>query len=235
MAAWRRATTLRPRLQMDRSLGFTVRMAASTDDLLDACTVRAAAYGRHVPPMRSTLAVPDAVDTQGSSAVILCRDKVSAMAVGTLRLQRANSGSLQLEQSVDLPERFRSRTRAELTRLAVLPGADARVRLMLMKASYLWCLASQVRWMVIGARSAALIRIYRRLGFEDVFAADTLVPLAHAGNLPHRILAFDVTAAERTCLAARHGLYSFMVDTFHEDLQLFEVCIEAQPEFARAA
>lgn len=220
---------------MSPSLSFTVRLATSVNDLRDACTVRAAAYGRHVPQLRSTLAVPDAIDTQRDSAVILCRDKSSGAAVGTLRLQRASTGAIQLEHSVDLPDRYRNRPRAELTRLAVWPGADAQVRLMLMKASYLWCLASQVRWMVIGARSDALIRIYRRLGFEDVFAADCLVPLAHAGNLPHRILAFDVTAAERTWLEARHGLYPFMVETFHDDLQLFASETETQPALARAA
>ncbi len=220
---------------MHTSSSFTVRLATSVNDLQDACTVRAAAYGRHVPQLRSTLAVPDAIDHQSGTAVILCRDKTSGVAVGTLRLQRASTGAVQLEHSVELPERYRGRPRAELTRLAVWPGADAQVRLMLMKASYLWCLASQVRWMVIGARSDALIRIYRRLGFEDVFAADSLVPLAHAGNLPHRILAFDVTAAERTWLAARHGLYPFMVETFHVDLQLFGTEIETSPALARAA
>lgn len=220
---------------MSTSLGLAVRLATSTNDLHDACTVRAAAYGRHLPQLRSTLSVPDAIDALSGTAVILCRDKASGQALGTLRLQRASTGTVQLEHSVDLPERYRHRPRAELTRLAVWPGADAQVRLMLMKASYLWCLASQVRWMVIGARSDALIRIYRRLGFEDVFAADDLVPLAHAGNLPHRILAFDVTAAERTWLAARHALYSFMVETFHEDLQLFGAEAEMQPALARAA
>jgi hypothetical protein len=76
--------------------------------------------------------------------------------------------------------------------------------------------------MVIGARNEALIRNYRRLGFRDVLGPDDRVPLAHAGGLPHRILAFDVTAAERTWAEARHPLYAFMVETFHEDIQLFQ-------------
>ena len=37
-----------------------------------------------------------------------------------------------------------------------------------MKASYLFCLASQVRWMVIGARSEALERQYTRIGFHNL-------------------------------------------------------------------
>ena len=42
-----------------------------------------------------------------------------------------------------------------------------------MKASYLFCMANKVQWMVIGARNEALIRNYRRLGFIDVLRAAT--------------------------------------------------------------
>ena len=216
-------------------LSFTVRLAASAADRRDACAVRARAYGRHLPQMRSTLVQPDALDAQPGTAVVLCRDKASGAAVGTLRIQRSDVQPLQIENSVVLPKELAGRPRAEITRLAVQPGADAQVRLVLMKASYLYCLASQVRWMVIGARSDALIRIYRALGFRDVLGPDDRVPLAHAGGLPHRILAFDVTAAERTWLAAGHGLYPFMIETYHPDLQLFAAPVEAKQFEAAAA
>lgn len=202
-------------------LGFSVKLAASKTDLGDACRVRAEAYGHHLPSMQTTLGAPDALDFHRSAAVLLTRDKTSGEATGTARIQRNAGGKLQLEHSVILPAWLADQPKAEITRLAVMPGADALTRLMLMKSAYLYCLATQVRWLVIGARSDALIRIYRRLGFRDVFGADDRVPLAHAGNLPHRVLAFDVTAAERTWLAARHGLYPFMIETYHPDLQLF--------------
>lgn len=204
------------------SLNFTLRVARSPADLADACRVRSAAYGRHLPAMAQPLERPDALDSQPGTAVLLCRDKASGAAVGTLRIQRNQHAPLLLEHSLILPHRLAERPRAEITRLAVLPGADALVRLALMKACYLYGLASQVRHLVIGARSAPLIRIYRRLGFEDVLGADTMVPLAHAGGLPHRILALDIVAAERCWLAAGHGLYPFMIETFHPELQLFE-------------
>ncbi|MBX3607306.1 MAG: hypothetical protein KF788_18645 [Piscinibacter sp.] len=203
-------------------LSFTLRVARSAADLADACRVRSAAYGRHLPAMAQPLGRPDALDAQPGTAVLLCRDKASGAAVGTLRIQRNQHGPLLLEQRLILPRHLAERPRAEITRLAVLPGADAQVRLALMKASYLYGLASQVRHLVIGARSEPLIRIYRRLGFEDVLGPDVRVPLAHAGGLPHRILALDIVAAERTWLAAGHGLYPFMVDTWHPDLQLFD-------------
>jgi hypothetical protein len=204
------------------SLSFTVRLARHRADLADACRVRSAAYGRHLPAMAQPLARPDALDAQPGMAIVLCRDKASGQAIGTLRIQRNHRSPLLLESSLILPQRFAERSRAEITRLAVLPGADPATRLALMKACYLYGLAGQVRWLVIGARSEPLIRIYRGLGFEDVFGADDRVPLAHAGGLPHRILALDIVAAERTWRGSGHGLYPFMIETWHPDLQLFD-------------
>lgn len=203
-------------------LSFTVRLARHRGDLADACRVRSAAYGRHLPAMAQPLERPDALDAQPGTAVVLCRDKASGRAIGTLRIQRNHRSPLLLESSLILPPRFAERSRAEITRLAVLPGADPATRLALMKSCYLYGLAAQVRWLVIGARSEPLIRIYRGLGFEDVFGPDDRVPLGHAGGLPHRILALDIVAAERTWLAAGHGLYPFMIETWHPDLQLFD-------------
>lgn len=203
-------------------LSFTVRLARHQGDLVDACRLRGVAYGHHLPQMTQPLARPDALDGQPGTAIVLCRDKASQRATGTLRIQRNLHAPLLLEGSVILPRHLAQCSRAEITRLAVAPGADALARLALMKAGYLYCLASQVRWLVIGARSEALIRIYRRLGFDDVLGPDDRVPLAHAGGLPHRILALDIVAAERTWLAAGHGLYPFMIETWHPDLQLFD-------------
>jgi hypothetical protein len=90
-----------------------------------------------------------------------------------------------------------------------------------MKASYLFCMATQIRWMVIGARNDALVRQYRMLGFQDVFDDGRMVPLRHAGRLDHRVLAFNVTAAERTWREPRHPLYEFIFETSHPDIQLF--------------
>lgn len=215
-------------------LPFTLRVARCPADLADACRVRSQAYGRHLPAMAQPLERPDALDTQPGTALLIARDKASGAALGTLRIQRNQHAPLLLEHSLILPHRLAERPRAEITRLAVLPGADAQVRLALMKACYLYGLASQVRHLVIGARSEPLIRIYRRLGFEDVLDEGTRVPLAHAGGLPHRILALDIVAAERTWLGAGHGLYPFMVETWHPDIQLFEEPVLAEPARAGA-
>lgn len=204
-----------------QSLSFTLCLADGAADLADACRVRAESYGHHLPEMKARLAEPDALDLAEGTAVLLCRDKASGAAIGTARIQTSAFGPLQLERSLILPGRYAGQPRAEITRLAVAAGADPLVKLCLMKASYLYCLANQQRFMVIGARNEALIRNYRRLGFQDVLGADDRVPLSHAGNLPHRILAFDVLTAERTWHEGRHALYAFMIDTYHEDLRLF--------------
>ena len=203
-------------------LRFTLRVARSEADLRAACRVRSASYGRHLPDLRTPFSEPDELDWSPDTAVFVAVDKDSGEAVGTARLSTNARQPLQIEHSTMLPEPLADRMLAEVTRLSVLPGHDdPRVKLALMKATYLYCMARQVHWMVIGARSDALIRQYRRLGFTDLMADGQMVPLAHAGNLPHRVLGFDVTAAERNWHAAEHPFYEFMVRTYHPDIELF--------------
>jgi hypothetical protein len=213
------------------TLGFTLRRVASRDDLLDACSVRAQAYGHHLPQMAQDLADPDALDLSDGTAVFLCRDKASGRPTGTMRIQSSHHGALMMERSLALPDWLALEPRAEITRLAVAVGADPLTKLCLMKASYMYCMAEQLQWMVIGARNEALIRNYRRLGFKDAVGQGELVPLAHTGGLLHRIMAFDVAAARATWLRARHPLYGFMIDTLHTDL-LLGPAPQPQPQVA---
>ncbi len=201
-------------------LDFTLRIAAPGADLADVAALRAQAYGHHLPAMVSTMAAPDAADTAPGTTVLLCRDKASGRAIGSARIQRNHPRPLPIEASLALPATLAALPRAEITRLAIAPGASNLVRPMLVKACYLAAVASQIRLLVIGARSPALVRIYRGLGFADALGDAGPVPLAHAGNLPHHVLAFDVVGAERRWHSAQHALYGFMVETWHPDLQL---------------
>jgi len=212
------------------TLSFSVQLATSREDIREACLVRAASYGHHLPELGERFAQAEALDHAEGTAIVLCRDKQTGRGVGTARFQLSAFGPLMLENSLILPEHLSSAPRAEITRLAVVAGADPLIKLCLMKASYLYCMAAQQRWMVIGARNEALIRNYRRLGFKDVFGPDDRFPLAHAGGLPHRILSFDVAGAERSWRASGHPLYAFMVDTYHADLQLFQPVKALRPE-----
>jgi hypothetical protein len=209
------------------SLSFDIRLVRTPQALRAASDVRRRAYGHHLGEHLARFAEPEPLDSAPGTAVLLCRDKASGRAIGTARIQTSAFGPLMLESSLIMPAWIAGRPRAEITRLAVVPGADPLVKLCLMKACYLYCLANQLRWMVIGARNEALVRNYRRLGFRDVLAPGDRVPLPHAGGLPHQILAFDLVGAERDWLERRHPLYAFMVETYHRDLQLFEPATEA--------
>ena len=202
----------------DSVLSFTLQPVRNERDLLDACGVRSEAYGRHLPEWRESFALPEALDHQRSTTVLLCRDKDSGAAIATARIQTNAQAPLQLENSLLLPRHLAARSRAEITRLSALPGVDPLARLALMKASYLHCMAHGVHALVIGARKPALIRMYQKLGFVDVLGADQMVPLAHAGGLPHRILSFDVSGALAAWQAAMHPMLGFMVGTRHDDI-----------------
>ena len=219
------------------TFGFSMRMAISDRDFQEACAVRAAAYGHHDPELGPKFGEVEPLDSTDGVAVLLCRDKNSGACIGTARIQVSAFGPLVLEDSIALPDWLAKKPRAQISRLAVVAGADPLVKLCLMKASYQYCLATQVRWMVIGARSGALIRNYRSLGFKDVFGAGEWRPLASGGGLPHQILAFDVVGAKAAWQATRNRLYGFMEETYHADLELVAANDSAmQPlEFAAAA
>lgn len=204
------------------SLGFSVRMAVTEADFCEARAIRAVAYSHHDPELGSHFGAPEALDTQEGSAVFICCDKATGEGLGTMRIQTSIFGPLVLENSVTLPAWLADRSRAQISRLAIVAGADPVVKLALMKVSYQYCLALGVRWMVIGARKPALIRNYLSLGFQDVFDDGEWKPLASGGGLPHRMLALDVTGAEAGWRATRNRLYGFMVETRHADLQVME-------------
>ena len=201
-------------------LGFSLRIAMTDDDFRESRAVRAAAYGHHDPGIGSRFGGEDPMDRAEGTVVLLCRDKQTGAGIGSARIQVSGFGPLLLENSLTLPGWLANKPRAQISRLAVLAGAEPVVKLSLMKASYQYCLATQVRWMVIGARNAALIRNYRSLGFKDVFDAGAWVPLASGGGLPHQILAFDVVGAREAWQATRNRLYGFMTETHHADLQV---------------
>lgn len=191
---------------------FDMCIAVLEQDFQAACAVRRQAYGHHDPEMASRFGAVERLDTAEGTVVLVCRARSTGQCVGTARIQLSGFGPLTLESSLRLPDWLRSRSRAQISRLAVVPGMPAVVKLLLMKASYQYCLATQVRWMVIGARSPALIRNYRSLGFKDVFEPGAWVPLASGGGLPHQILALDVAGADAQWQATRHRLYGFMTE-----------------------
>lgn len=205
------------------SLDLVVCVATTDAELMEVGRVREAAYGHHLGATVANFGMAcDPLDRAPGTVVLLCRDKASGQAVGTARIQPSGSGlPLLIERSVILPHQLATQSRAEVTRLAVMPGAPALVKLCLMKAVYLYCEAHGIHWLVIAARNEALSRDYRRLGFKDFLAPGQMVPLAHAGQLPHFVFTMDVQGIQDEWRRMGHRLHHFMFEATHEDLPVF--------------
>lgn len=206
---------------MRATLPFEVVVATTELELADACQVREAGYGHHLGDAATGFAQIEAMDRSPDTVVLLCRDKATGQALGTARIQTGAKRPLLLERSVILPDHIAAHTRAEVTRLAVLPGADPLVKLSLMKAVYLYCSEHGIDWLVICARSEPLARNYRRLGFKDFLGPGQMVPLAHAGHIPHFVFTMDIQATRAQWQEQGHRLRGFMCETTHPDLPRF--------------
>lgn len=203
---------------MPESLTFRLRPAECAADLQRACEVRAEAYGRKVPAYRDSMLAPDEVDLSPWSTIYLCEDKMTGEPVGTMRIQStAGGGSLEIEKHVRIPAALAPHGRAEITRLAAVAGADPFVRLALWKAGYLHCMATRIRWLVLGVRKPGLLKAYEEMGAEDLTGPAVL---PYAGNLTYRILGLDVFSAESKWQEKNHPLLKFMVGTTHPDIEM---------------
>lgn len=206
----------------DESLSFTLRPVETDEDLLLACEVRAQAYGRKFPEYFESMSVPDAVDSSPWTAVFLCEDKITGEPVGTMRVQSTTRGSskLEIEKYVKPTAELELYGRAEITRLAAVHGADPFVRLALWKAAYLFCMAIQARWLIIGVRKPSLLRAYQQMGASDIFEDRRTVRLGHGGDLPHRVLALDIGDCERKMREENTPLFHFLFGAVHQDISV---------------
>ena len=205
-----------------QTLPFTVQVVSGPSSLQDACDVRAAGYGHHLPAVRERYSGPDSMDLEPDTTLLVAYDKRSGSAVGTARIRTTTyGGSTPIESYIELSESMRQDGRGEITKLAAIPGADPLVKLAIWKAGYLYCLANQVRWLFITARSRALIRQYRHLGAKAFHDDERMLALDYVAGIPHQVLVFDVISAERSWHASNHALFGFMFNTLHPDLQLF--------------
>jgi hypothetical protein len=201
-------------------LPFTVRLVRNEEDLNKAVEIRHAAYARHLPTFAETLRKAETDDAEKGVVVLLAESKLDGSPLGTMRIQTNQYKPLSLEQSIELPEWLRSRSLAEATRLGVTNEKGGRlVTTVLFKAYFQYCQQTGVEWMVITAR-APVDRTYDRLLFNDVFPGAGYIPIHHVGNLPHRVMSFNVDTAEERWAAAKHPLFNFIFRTNHPDIQL---------------
>ena len=152
--------------------------------------------------------------------VLVAESKEDGGPVGTMRIQTNAYKPLTLEQSIDLPEWLKVLPMAEATRLGVTNEKGGRlVTTALFKAYYMWCKQAGIEWMVIAGRSP-IDRQYQRMLFDDVFPGRGFIPLAHASNLPHRVMSSCVKTAEARWTEVGHPLFDFAFRTHHPDIIL---------------
>jgi hypothetical protein len=211
-----------PVTMAEERLPFTVRVAADHNRLRKAVDLRQQAYSRHVPALGALLRHEEPKDRERGCIVLIAESKLDGEPLGTMRIQTNRYAPLAIEASVDLPPALAHCSLAEATRLGVALGRAGRVvKTMLFKAFYLYCLAEGIEWIVIGARPP-LDRMYESLLFTDLLPELGPVPLKHAGNIPHRILALEVDTADARWRAAGHPMYDLYVNTRHPDIDIRE-------------
>lgn len=201
-------------------LPFTVRLVRNEADLSKAVQIRHAAYARHLPEFAETLKTAETDDAENGVVVLLAESKLDGSPLGTMRIQTNQYKPLSLEQSIALPDWLKARPLAEATRLGVTNERGGRlVTTVLFKAYFDYCQQTGIEWMVITAR-APVDRTYDRLMFNDVFPEAGYIPIHHVGNLPHRVMSFNVETAEERWAAAKHPMFNFIFRTPHPDIQL---------------
>jgi len=202
-------------------LPFRVSIVDSETDLARVQGLRQAAYGHHLPAIAATFAQPDPVDRLPDVTIFYAEDKATRRLVGSARIQTNLTNPLQVERSLVLPLDRRGKLLAEVTRMTVIAGYPHPVKLALVKALHLYCIALQVGGIVAASRPS-LMRQYLNLGFSDLFGDDRMVPMVHGAGLPHRVLFRDTVTSEAESRARNHPDHAFVFRTFHPDLEVFE-------------
>ena len=213
-------TTATSKARVEESLPFTLKIVRTQAELNKAVLIRQAAYDRHLPDFAKSLIKPEAADFEKGTVVLLAESKEDGSPVGTMRIQTNAYKPLCLEQSINLPNWLKELPMAEATRLGVTNQVGGRlVTTALFKAFYMYCQQIGVEWMVIAGR-APVDRMYQRMLFDDVVPGQGFVPLAHANNLPHRVMSFNVKTAFEKWSAVNHPLLNFAALTHHPDITL---------------
>jgi hypothetical protein len=204
----------------EERLPFTVRLVQTEDELWKAVRIRHAAYARHLPTLADKLRVPESADFDTDTVIVLAESRLDGEPLGSARIQTNLERPLCVEQSVELPLWMQGHSLAEITRLGVEEGRVGRlVKAALLKAIFTWCQQNGMDWMVAAGRSP-IDRQYEQLLFEDVFPEGGFIPLQHAGNLPHRVMAFHMASGYARWAAANHPLFKFFFRTRHADINL---------------
>lgn len=201
-------------------LPFTIKRVENDEDMWKAVRVRHAAYARHIPLFAQTLTAPELGDYEDGAVVLLAESKLDGSALGSTRIRNNFYQPLSVEASIVLPEWLQHRRLAEVTRLSVNEGRTGEmVKAALLKACVTYCQDNAIEWALATGR-APIDRQYERLMFVDLFADKQPVPLKHVGNIPHRVMAFEIDTMETRWAAAKHPMLDFFCRTTHPDIAI---------------
>ncbi|MDB5745760.1 MAG: hypothetical protein JWP72_608 [Massilia sp.] len=201
-------------------LPFTIRRVENEDDLLKAVRVRYDAYARHIPDFARSLALPEAADYESDTIVLLAESKLDGTPLGTARIRTNIHHPLHIEESVMLPEWLQGRRLGEVERLGVSQGRIGHVvKVALVKAFFEYFENNGFEYAVLSGR-APVDRQYEQLMFIDVFGEKEMLPMRHIGDIPHRIMAFEIATGEARWTEAAHPLLKFFRHTHHPDIKV---------------
>jgi len=201
-------------------LPFTVRRVETEADLLKAVRIRHAAYARHVPDFARSLAQPEAADYDDDTVVLLAESKLDGEPMGSTRIRTNQYRPLGVEESVVLPGWLQGKRLVEATRLGIDEGRMGRmVKIALIKACFMYCEDNAVDYSVATGRSP-VDRQYQQMLFVDVFPEQGMIPLRHVGNIPHRVMAFEIATFQQRWAEARHPMLGFFFNTHHPDIDI---------------
>ncbi|MES2760231.1 MAG: hypothetical protein V4693_22875 [Pseudomonadota bacterium] len=201
-------------------LPFTIKRVQSDEDMRKAVQIRHSAYARHVPEFAKTLREPEMSDYEEDCIVLLAESKLDGSPLGSMRVQTNQGRRLSVEQSIALPEWLQGRRLAELSRLGVDGGRIGRVvKVALFKACFEYCENNRIDYLVLTGRTP-VDRQYEQLLCTDVFEEKKTVPLQHVGNIPHRIMSFEIATGEERWEAVNHPLLGFFRHTRHPDIDI---------------
>jgi hypothetical protein len=201
---------------------FRIILARTNEQLQRVALVRSLAYSKHVPTLAETLKEPEPMDFRPGTVTIACEDTRTNAIVGSLRINLNVNQQLVAQQTFTLREELEGQLLAEVTRLSVPSNRRAPlIKLLLMKALFLYCHAKQVKWIIALARTP-LDKEYEAMLFEEISIEKGFRPLFHVANVPHKALGLNVQTAERIWLKNNHPFYGFMFLETHPEIQLFE-------------
>lgn len=222
-----RGDSLNAPTMTEERLPFTVRLVRNEEDLNKAVQIRHSAYARHMPAVAETLIFPEKADTEDGVVVLLAESKLDGSPLGTVRIQTNRYQPLSLEKSVELPTWLKDQSLAQVSRFGVINGTIGRlVKMVLVKGCLQYSEHSGIDWDVIAAR-APLDRTYKQLTYQDIFPDAGYIPLAHMGNVPHRIMGFEVETCTERLTQLNHPLLNFFCHTYHPDLDVGNVSASA--------